>query len=258
MCSLPLIQLFGPTRERQVDFSNFPSALALSLFTPPFPSCSEPSHAVPTTMAPSIPPYLPVAESYKPTHPELFRIIFAKGDFASSLITVAVSNNSLLSFPLSSTPIHRISVIPRPQISISHYATFLLVRALTDSLHDHDSHSPKEIPSASSKTLYPVTRHTLPFKFSRIPSSPIHSTPLTPPLESYRKRMTRNEFDILNLIRIYYTLIILAIRMSLSTFPSKEFGKSEPSLIYPLELYVCILPVVKSSNSGDTDLVDGR
>lgn len=42
-------------------------------------------------MAPSIPPYLPVAESYTPTHPELFRIIFAKGDFASSLITVAVS-----------------------------------------------------------------------------------------------------------------------------------------------------------------------
>lgn len=52
-------------------------------------------------MAPSIPPYLPVAASYVPTHNELFHVSFADGDFASSLITQKVRTLIHCNFPES-------------------------------------------------------------------------------------------------------------------------------------------------------------
>jgi hypothetical protein len=43
------------------------------------------------TRTPTIPPYLPKKESYKPTHKDLFLITFAEGDFNSCLVTQRVS-----------------------------------------------------------------------------------------------------------------------------------------------------------------------
>lgn len=43
-----------------------------------------------------VPPYLPQKASYKPTHPELFKISFADGNFNSSLKTEKVSDAILI------------------------------------------------------------------------------------------------------------------------------------------------------------------
>jgi hypothetical protein len=49
----------------------------------------------------SIPPYLPIESDYSPTHPDLFLIHFAKGDFASSLITQQVRILLLISLAVN-------------------------------------------------------------------------------------------------------------------------------------------------------------
>ena len=144
---LPYSALIRTSRTRPNDFTFlFCPRPALAAFPSACPTAPPIAyHTASTQMAPSIPPYLPVAESYTPTHPELFRIIFAKGDFASSLITVAVSQPPPApppSSPSRSNPISVISPSPKFTLSISHIAPY------TDSPTLCDSHSRKETPSA--------------------------------------------------------------------------------------------------------------
>lgn len=54
-------------------------------------------------MAVSVPPYLPLRESYVPTHAGLFAVQFAQGDFASSLVTLRAFAKGEVICPIENT-----------------------------------------------------------------------------------------------------------------------------------------------------------